>query len=52
MSARTMTADAKLRLNELNAKKDDWYRTCKKCGKQITGTMQDVLKACPCDQSP
>ena len=27
---------------------NDWYRYCKKCGKHIKGTREEVLAACKC----
>ena len=34
-------------MKELEAK-NDWWRTCKSCGRVITGTMEHVKRPCEC----
>ena len=43
-----MSPDANVSMMVELAKKDDWWRKCKHCGKVITGTMEHVRKRCDC----
>lgn len=44
-----MLPATKEEIEKFNATTTDWYRYCKACGKKITGTREQVLKACACN---